>query len=63
LSGYNPVAELIASSRCEICGKAYEESEITIFGHKDDIWVLRVFCEACSTESMLAALIRNNPTE
>jgi len=47
----------MAVSRCEVCGYSYEEENINILGHHDDMWVVEVCCGSCHSQSLLAALI------
>ena len=53
----NLVKQLVTASRCEICGQYYEEENINILGHEDEMWVLHICCGSCHSQSLLAALI------
>jgi hypothetical protein len=51
---------LIASIKCGSCGQYYEEDNIDIIEHSEELWFLRVFCSSCHTKSLVAAIIRED---
>jgi hypothetical protein len=57
LSEDSLIRQLMTSSRCEVCGRSYEEENIVILGHQAEMWVLKINCPACHSQSLLAALI------
>jgi hypothetical protein len=58
------IRQLMTSSQCEVCGKLYEEDNVSIIGHDADMCVLQVCCGACHSQSLLVALFgANNDTE
>lgn len=56
MSEENLVRQLMASAKCDVCGRSFEEDDIKILGHDENIWVLEVNCGTCHAQSMLAAL-------
>jgi hypothetical protein len=60
LSGESLIKQLMTSSKCEVCGQHHKEEDIVILGHVDEMWVLQVFCSACHSQALLAALIDEN---
>jgi hypothetical protein len=60
LSEESLIKQLMTSSKCEVCGRNYEEDNIIIMGHEAEMWVLKVNCSACHSQSLLAALIEED---
>lgn len=52
------VKRLLASMKCGTCNKHYEPGHINVLGHHDDVWFLSVYCSACQTQGLVAAVIR-----
>jgi hypothetical protein len=57
LSDKNLIMQLVTASQCEVCGRFYETDNISILGHEDDMWILRVNCGGCHAQSLLACVI------
>jgi hypothetical protein len=56
----NLVKRLIASIKCGACGQYYEEGNIDVIEHSDELWFLRVFCSSCRARSLVAAIVRED---
>jgi hypothetical protein len=56
----NLIKRLIASIKCGSCGQHYEEDNIEVIEHSEELWFLRVFCSYCHATSLVAAIIREN---
>jgi len=54
------IKKLMTSMKCDACGQRYEMSDIDIIGHRDDLWFLRVFCPACHTRCLVAAVVKES---
>ncbi len=54
------VKRLIASIKCGSCGQYYEEGNIDVIEHSEELWFLRVFCSSCQAKSLVAAIIRED---
>ena len=54
------IRRLMASIKCSSCEQQYEEYDIDVLGHNEDMWFLRVRCSSCHTESLVAAVIRED---
>jgi hypothetical protein len=54
----NLIKRLIASIRCGSCGQHYEEDNIDVIEHSEELWFLRVLCSSCHVKSLVAAIIR-----
>ncbi len=52
------IKRLIANIKCGICGQLYEGGNVRILGHRDDLWFLSVFCSACRSQGLVAAVIK-----
>jgi len=52
------IKRLIATIKCGICGRPYEGGNVRILGHRDDLWFLSVFCPACRSQGLVAAVIK-----
>jgi hypothetical protein len=52
------IRRVMASMKCGVCGQCYEPDNISVLGHQEDLWFLRVFCSACHTQYLVAAVIR-----
>ncbi len=52
------IKRLIATIKCGICGQPYKGKNVRILGHRDDLWFLSVFCPACGSQGLVAAVIK-----
>ena len=58
------IKKLLSNMKCGICGRPYQPSHISILGHREDLWFLSVFCAACTSQALVAAVIKEgNVTE
>ena len=56
------VKRLMASMKCDSCGQHYEVYNVDVLGHREDLWFLRVFCSACQTQCLVAAVVKEERT-
>lgn len=54
------IKKLMSSIKCAICGQCYEEDDIKILGHQEDLWFLDVSCPVCHTQCLVAAVIKED---
>ena len=54
------IKRLIASIKCGTCGQNYEEDNIDVIEHSEELWFLRVLCSSCHVKSLVAAIIRED---
>lgn len=54
------IKKLIASIKCGACGQHYEEDNIDVIEHSEELWFLRVFCSSCYVKCLVAAIIRED---
>ncbi|MBE0415558.1 MAG: hypothetical protein IBX36_03350 [Dehalococcoidia bacterium] len=52
------VKRVVATIRCGVCGRRYEGDNVRILGHRDDLWFLSVYCPACHSHGLVAAVIK-----
>jgi hypothetical protein len=57
LSDDSLVMQLLTSSKCEVCGQFFEEINIKILGHTDEMWILQVSCGGCHSQTLLAVMV------
>ena len=53
------VRHLTATVRCSSCGASYQQDDVNILGHQDELWFLTVTCTSCHTQGLIAALVRD----
>ncbi len=54
----NVIKKLMTSMKCDSCGRHYDEYDVDVIGHRQDMWFLRVFCPECNTHCLVAAVVR-----
>jgi hypothetical protein len=52
------IKRVMASMKCGVCRQRYEPDNISVLGHEEDLWFLRVFCPSCQTQYLVAAVIK-----
>ena len=53
----NLVKRLMTSTKCNACGRHYDDEDVSILGHEDELWLITVSCSACDAEYLVAAVI------
>jgi len=56
----NFIKRLMTSIKCSVCDQYYETDNISILGHQEDLWFLRVSCSACHSQYLVAAIIKED---
>ena len=56
MSDESLVKQFLASSKCEVCGLPFEESNINVLDHGDKMWILLVSCGGCHSQTLLAGM-------
>ena len=51
------IKRLMASTKCAACGRRYEVDNVSVLGHQEDLWVLRVLCLFCHTQCLVAVVV------
>ena len=51
------IKRFMTSMKCSVCGQYYEVDNVKVLNHEEDLWFLRVFCSACHTQCLVAAVI------
>ncbi len=52
------IKRFMTSIKCSVCGQRYEVDNVKVLGHQEDLWFLSVFCSACHTQGLVAAVIK-----
>jgi len=52
------IKRFMTSIKCGVCGQRYEVDNVKVLGHQEDLWFLSVFCSACHTQGLVAAVIK-----
>ena len=52
------IKKLLSNMKCGICGHPYDEGNVHIMGHRDDLWFLSVHCLSCKSHGLVAAVIK-----
>jgi hypothetical protein len=51
---------MMSTMKCSVCGERYESGNVSVLGHRDDVWFLSVFCPACHSQGLVAAVINDS---
>jgi hypothetical protein len=52
------IKELMTTVTCAVCGARYRHGSIEVLGHREALWFLRVSCTSCSSNGLVAAMIK-----
>ena len=52
------IKRFMTSIKCSVCGQRYEVDNVKVLGHQEDLWFLSVFCSACQTQCLVAAVVK-----
>ncbi len=52
------IKRFMTSIKCSVCRQRYEEDNVKVLGHQEDLWFLSVLCSACQTQCLVAAVIK-----
>jgi len=52
------IKRFMTSIKCSVCGERYEVDNVKVLGHQEDLWFLSVFCSACQTQCLVAAVVK-----
>jgi len=56
------IKRVISLMKCGVCGQRYETDNVSVLGHEEGLWFLRLFCPSCQTQYLVAAVIREGKT-
>ncbi|MFC1897043.1 hypothetical protein ACFLX8_00520 [Chloroflexota bacterium] len=54
----NLIKRFMTSIKCNVCGQHYDVDNVKVLGHQEDLWFLNVFCSACQTQCLVAAVVK-----
>lgn len=52
------IKQLMATVSCAVCGANYQPGSVSVLGHRDELWFLRVSCAVCATSGLVAAMVK-----
>ena len=52
------IKKFMTSIKCSVCHQHYETDNVKVLGHQEDLWFLSVFCPACRTQCLVAAVVK-----
>ena len=52
------IKRLVVTIKCGVCGEHYEGENVKVLGHRDGLWFLSVFCPACGSQGLVAAVVQ-----
>jgi hypothetical protein len=53
----NLIKRLMLSIKCTVCNRPYEESRVSVLGHRKELWFLTASCTACGTSCLVAVAL------
>jgi ribosomal protein S27E len=53
---------LMERINCSVCGEHYDTGDVSVLGHHDTLWFLRVVCNKCSNQGLVAAVVKDSRT-
>ena len=56
----NLIKQLMTSLKCGVCGQNYGLDGITVLGHEQDLWFLKVVCPACHAQCLVAVVAKED---
>lgn len=57
---YEFVRQLIDKITCVVCSGEYSETDISILGQQEEVWMLMVSCPHCATQAIIVAVIKEH---
>ena len=54
------VKKILSSMQCGSCGKYCEPTNIDVLGHKEDVWIISVYCPSCNTRGLVTVVIKES---
>ena len=52
------IKQLLSKMKCGVCGRSCEPANISVLGHREDLWFLAVYCPSCSSRGFVSAVIK-----
>jgi len=54
---------VVSTMKCAVCGEQYQADNVSVVGHHEELWFLRVFCAGCRSQGLVAAVIKEGEYE
>ena len=52
------IRKLMASLECGVCKQRYQEDNINVLNHYEDLWFLNAFCPSCHNRCLVVAVVK-----
>lgn len=52
------IKKLMTSVKCSVCGHYYVGDNISIIGHRENLWFLKSHCSSCNSQCLVVAEIK-----
>ncbi|MCX5998886.1 MAG: hypothetical protein NTU41_04660 [Chloroflexi bacterium] len=49
---------VLSKMKCGVCGRRYEPANVSVLGHREDLWFISVFCSSCHSQGLVAAMVK-----
>ena len=56
------IRQIVAQTRCGVCGHHFSRSDVQVVGHRENIWAMSVTCRECRAKALMLAVIANGTT-
>ena len=56
------IKKLLSNMKCGVCGQPYESANVNVLGHREDLWFISVYCVACKSQGLVAAIVKEGKT-
>jgi hypothetical protein len=57
---YDFVRQLLENVKCVVCSETYDDTDVTIMGQQDELWMLMVSCHHCGTQGIILAMVKDD---
>ena len=47
----------LSNVKCEFCGQYYQAANMTVLGHREDLWFLSIYCSGCRRRRLAVVVI------
>ena len=58
MNGLGWLDGIFGSVRCANCGAAYDRTDVSVVGNRDEYWFLRCVCHTCGTQGVGVVIVR-----
>ncbi len=58
MNGLGWLDGIFGSVRCANCGAAYDRTDVSVVGNRDEYWFLRCVCHKCGTQGVGVVIVK-----